>query len=177
MAAINRTLRHASGADTAVLYVDEADVDLNLRIGALWCRRGEQIAIPTPGTNRKRYLVDALDAHLGTVLYAEGSSKNTDLFLRLLEAVEAAYPASVRRLYVVLDNYGIHRSPVARAWLHHHPRVSSLFQPVYHPWVKVIERLWKAMHDTVTRNHRFTNLNDLMRAMRLFLRVGQPFPG
>ncbi|MGE0858848.1 MAG: hypothetical protein AB7I01_03680 [Gammaproteobacteria bacterium] len=33
-------------------------------------------------------------------------SKNTDLFLRLLEAVEAAYPASVRHLDVVLDKYG-----------------------------------------------------------------------
>lgn len=177
MDAINRALRRASRADTAVLYVDEADVDLNPRIGALWCRRGEQVAIPTPGTNRKRYLAGALDAHRGDILYAEGPSKNTDLFLRLLEAVEAAYPATVRRLYIVLDNFAIHSSRIARAWLRHHPRISLLFQPVYHPWVNVIERLWKAMHDTVTRNHRFTTLDDLMRAVRRFLVVAQPFPG
>ncbi len=122
MAAINRALPQAARADTAVLYVDEADVDLNPRIGALWCRRGQQVAIPTPGKNRKRYLAGALDAERGTVIYTEDESKNTDLFLRLLEAVEAAYPARVRRRYVVLDNYGIHDRRLARAWLAHHPR-------------------------------------------------------
>jgi len=177
MAAINRALQRAARSDTAVLYVDEADVDLNPKLGALWCRRGQQVAIPTPGQNRKRYLAGALDAHRGTVLYTEGDAKNTDLFLRLLEAAERHYGPSVRRLYVVLDNYGIHSSRIARAWLAHHPRVRLLFQPAYHPWVNAIERLWKAMHDTVTRNHRHKTLPDLMRAVRRFLKVAQPFPG
>ena len=57
---------------------------------------------------------------------------------------------------MVLDNYGIHKSRIARAWATHHPRIQLLFQPTYHPWVNVIERLWKAMHDTITRNHRYT---------------------
>ena len=177
MGAINRALGQAARADTAVLYVDEADVDLNPKLGALWCRRGEQVAIPTPGKNRKRYLAGALDAHRGTIVYSEGDSKNTDLFLRLLEAVERQYSSRFRRLYVVLDNYGIHSSRIARAWLFHHPRVRLLFQPAYHPWVNAIERLWKAMHDTVTRNHRHPTLDHLMRAVRRFLHVAQPFPG
>lgn len=177
MAAINRALQRAQRADTAVLYLDEADVDLNPRIGALWSPRGRQAAIPTPGQNRKRYLAGALDAHHGRIFYAEGDSKNTDLFLRLLEVLEKAYAPSVRRLYLVLDNYGIHRSHLARAWLAHHPRFRLLFQPTYHPWVNVIERLWKAMHDTVTRNHRYRTLDELMNAVRRFLKVAQPFPG
>jgi transposase len=177
MGAINRALGLAARADTAVLYVDEADVDLNPKLGALWCRRGEQVAIPTPGKNRKRYLAGALDAHRGTVVYTEGDSKNTDLFLRLLEAVERHYDSRFRRLYIVLDNYGIHSSRIARAWVAHHPRIRLLFQPAYHPWVNAIERLWKAMHDTVTRNHRYAALDQLMRAVRRFLYVAQPFPG
>jgi transposase len=177
MAAINRALQRAARADTAVLYIDEADVDLNPRIGALWTRRGQQVAIPTPGKNRKRYLAGALDAHRGTILFTEGESKNTDLYLRLLEAVEQHYATSVRTIYIVLDNYGIHTSRIARAWAAHHPRIRLLFQPAYHPWVNVIERLWKAMHDTITRNHRFTTLDSLMKAVRRFLRVAQPFPG
>jgi transposase len=177
MAAIERALQRAGHANTAVLYVDEADIDLNPRIGALWCRRGEQVAIPTPGQNRKRYLAGALDAHSGEVTYVEGESKDTDLFLRLLEAVERAYAETVSRLYIVLDNYIIHDSRLARAWVAHHPRIRLLFQPAYHPWVNAIERLWKAMHDTVTRNHRYSTLNELMQAVRRFLKVVQPFPG
>ena len=145
--------------------------------GAVWCRRGEQVAIPTPGKNRKRYLAGALDAHRGTVVYTEGDSKDTDLFLRLLEAVERKYDHRFRRLYIVLDNYGIHSSRIARAWVAHHPRIRLLFQPAYHPWVNAIERLWKAMHDTVTRNHHHATLDQLMHAVRRFLYVVQPFPG
>lgn len=99
MAAINRALQRAARADTAVLYVDEVDVDLNSRIGAVWTERGHQVTVPTPGKNRKRYLAGALDAHRGTALYTEGESKHTDLFLRLLEKVERVYPDAVRRIY------------------------------------------------------------------------------
>ena len=36
-----------------VFYIDEADVDLNPRIGASWMRCGEQTTVPTPGKNQK----------------------------------------------------------------------------------------------------------------------------
>lgn len=153
MAAINRALQRAAPADTAVLYVDEADVDLNPRIGELWSRRGQQVTILSPGKNRKRYLAGALDAYRGTILYTEGESKNTDLYLRLLEGVERHYVCSVRTIYVVLDNYGIHSSRVARAWVAHHPRIRLLFQPAYHPWVNVIDGCgWPSM----TPSHAIT---------------------
>jgi transposase len=177
LAAIDRALKRAARRDTAVLFVDEADIDLNPRIGAQWSPRGQQVTIPTPGKNRKGYLAGALDAYSGQVISVEGHSKNTDLFLRLLEAVERVYAQTVSRLYVVLDNYIIHKSRLANAWLNHHPRIRLLFQPAYHPWVNRIERLWKALHDTVTRNHRFTTLDALMGAVRRFLKVAQPFPG
>ena len=52
MRAIRRALRR-QGRDHEVLYVDEADVDLNPRIGPAWMPKGTQMAIPTPGNNRK----------------------------------------------------------------------------------------------------------------------------
>ena len=44
-------------------------------------------------------------------------------------------------------------------------------------WVNVIERLWKAMHDTVTRNHRCRSMFELCQSVARFLEVVQPFPG
>jgi transposase len=126
MAAINAALKQAQRRDTAVLYVDEADVDLNPRIGAVWTARGTQVTVPTPGKNRKRYLAGALDAHSGAITAVEGGSKNTDLFLRLLEAVERRYAESVVRLFVILDNFIIHNSRLAQAWCAHHPRHPSI---------------------------------------------------
>ena len=67
-----------------VFYVDEADVDLNPRIGAAWMPRGYQEAVPTPGQNQKRYIAGALHAHTGRVTWVEHESKNSLLFIHLL---------------------------------------------------------------------------------------------
>lgn len=175
MRAINAALRSPE-VGTEVFYVDEVDIDLNPKIGPMWTHRGCQPAIPTPGYNRKRYLAGALHARTGKVLWSEGTSKNTDLFLALLETLRSRYRRA-KRIVLILDNYGIHKSRLARAWLDHNAKFRLLFQPIYHPWVNHIERLWKQLHDTVTRNHHFVTIEALMRAVRIFLKAVQPFPG
>jgi len=175
MRAIHRAL-NTTKAGTEVFFSDEVDVDLNPRIGPMWSRRGQQRAIPTPGKNQKRYLAGALHARTGRVLWQEGASKNTDLFLSLLEHLRATYRRA-RRIVLIVDNYGIHKSRLARTWLAHNPKFQLLFQPAYHPWVNVIERLWKQLHEVVTRNHKYTTMKALMQAVRVFMHSVQPFPG
>jgi transposase len=175
MRAIRQSLRRASAADE-VFYVDEADIDLNPRIGAAWMPRGQQATVATPGKNRKCYVAGALNARTGKVIWVEHTSKDSELFLRLLEALSRGYRRA-RRLRLILDNYVIHRSRMVQGWLRRHPRVGLLFQPVYHPWVNRIERLWKQLHDTVTRNHCCASLEILMKAVERFMEVCQPFPG
>jgi len=175
MRAINQRLANPTRG-TEVFYSDEVDIDLNPKIGAMWTRRGQQRTVATPGKNQKRYLAGALHARTGKVVWSEGPSKNTDLFLALLEHLRARY-RSARRIVLIVDNYRIHKSRLACAWLKHNPKFELLFQPTYHPWVNHIERLWKQLHDVVTRNHSHTTMNGLMRAVRIFMRLVQPFPG
>jgi transposase len=159
-----------------VFYVDEADVDLNPRIGAAWMPRGYQEAVPTPGKNQKRYIAGALHAHTGKVTWVEHESKNSLLFIHLLHMLKRTYRRA-RRIVLIVDNYRPHKSEITQRWLRNNPKFRLLFQPVYHPWVNRIERLWKALHDTVTRNHRYRTMDELMIAVRRFLVVCQPFPG
>lgn len=161
-----------------VFYQDEADIDLNPRIGPAWRRRGgvHQEAVPTPGKNRKAYVAGALHARTGTVVWVGGVRKDSALFIAQLAALEQAYPKA-KRLILILDNYGVHKSHAVNAWLATHPRIELLFQPAYHPWVNRIERLWKALHDTVTRNHRCRTLKELCAQVARFLEAAQPFPG
>jgi putative transposase len=159
-----------------VFYVDEADVDFNPRIGAQWTPRGQQVEVPTPGKNIKHYLAGALHAQDGRVIWVEHPRKNSELFLRLLEALLRAY-RSARTLVLILDNYVIHKSASVQAWLARHPKVQLLFQPTYSPWVNQIERLWKTLHDTITRNHRCSTFRELAQRIIRFLQVVQPFPG
>jgi transposase len=175
LAAIDAALADKSPY-TEVFYVDEADIDLNPRIGPAWMRKGEQAAIPTPGQNRKHYLAGALHAHSGQLVWVEHHRKNSVLFIRLLEQLRRQYRRA-RRIRLILDNYRIHKSRLVERWLLANPKFELLFQPAYHPWVNVIERLWKAMHDTVTRNHRCRSMFELCQHVKRFLDVVQPFPG
>lgn len=174
MAAIEQALKSAS-PDTEVFYVDEADIDLNPRCGFLWSRKGRQVAIPTPGNNRKCYLAGALNARTGRVVWTAGLSKSSELFIELLKTLQARY-RKARKLVLILDNYIIHKSRRTQHYLQRFGRrFELLFQPVYHPWVNRIERLWKVLHDNVTRNHRYPNMTELMAAVHSFLGSMQPF--
>jgi transposase len=166
------------GADpyTEVFFVDEADIDLNPRIGFTWSRQGQQTAIPTPGQNRKHYVAGALHAHSGRLVWVEHEKKNTPLFLKLLNALRRHYRRA-KRVVLILDNYSVHKTGAVGYWLHSNWKFELLSHPVCYPWINRIERLRKAMHDTVTRNHRFETLYELCQDVKRFFQVVQPFPG
>jgi len=175
LAAIDAALAERS-REVEVFYVDEADIDLNPRIGFSWQPRAQQLAVSTPGINRKHYVAGALHATTGKVLWAFNERKTTDLFIRLLETLRRRYRRA-RRIVLIADNYIIHKSQETQRWLAQNPKFALCFQPAWHPWVNRIERLWLQMHETVTRNHRCSTLEELLSHVECFLHHAQPFPG
>ena len=112
----------------------------------------------------------------GRLVWVEHEKKNTAVFLKLLNALRRAYRRA-QRVVLFLDNYIIHKTHAVAQWLATTLKFELLFQPVYYPWVNRIERLWKAMHDTVTRNHRCNTLFELCQDVKRFFQVVAPFPG
>lgn len=167
MKAIKQALKHCDSTNP-VFYVDEVDIDLNPRIGNCWSKKGEQKAIPTPGKNVKRYLCGALHAETGNVLWVEWEKKNTDIFLLMMAELKKRYRRA-KQIRLILDNYRIHKSHKTNIFLKHNPKFKLLFQPAYHPWVNKIELFWKKLHDTVTRNHRYSTIGQLMEAVHQFM--------
>ncbi|EAX8474354.1 IS630 family transposase, partial [Salmonella enterica] len=47
----------------------------------------------------------------------------------------------------------------------------------YSPWVNHVERLWQALHDTITRNHQCHSMWKLLRKVHHFMETASPFPG
>jgi len=174
--AIDRVVQTASSA-AEVFYVDEADIHLNPRIGHTYLRRGHQPLILAPGKNEKRYLAGALNARTGTLTSVCAQRKNSPLFVALVEVLRRRY----RRcpvLHLILDNCIIHKS---HHTLRHLARLAGRVVlhslPPYSPEANVIERLWKQLHDHVTRNHHHPTMDSLMQAVTAFLLAVQPFPG
>ena len=146
-------------ADEACVWEDEADIDLNPRIGPDWMLPGTQREVVTPGKNVKRYVAAAMDARTDRLTWVTGGRKNSDLFIELLKKLLKLH-ADKKMVHVILDNYVIHSSKRTRKWLAEHgERIRLHFLPPYCPDDNRIERsVFREMHANVTCNHVCTNI-------------------
>jgi transposase len=158
-----RQLIEALPEDEVILYVDEVDIHLNPKIGPDWMLRSTQKTVLTPGKNQKRYLAGALNARTGRLTWVEADHKNSQLFiLQLWQLVGRDYPEA-KRIHLILDNYRIHSSHQTEAALARlDGRVVLHFLPPYCPDHNRIERVWRDLHDNVTRNHQCRTMKELM---------------
>jgi putative transposase len=175
LARIRWTFEQLKRCETMV-FADELDIHLLPKVGCAWMPQGTQLAIMTPGQNQKHYLAGALDLATGTLHHCLGTRKTNALFRDLLEALDARYSAEqYTRLYVVVDNYKIHKAKAVEQWLAAHPRFSLLFLPTYCPRANPIERAFGDVHDLCTRNHQRKRLLDLLADVEEHLHVNGPW--
>jgi transposase len=159
-----------------LLFADELDIHLLPQSGYQWMKKGTQVEIMTPGTNEKRYLAGAWDQRTGPVHQRVWARKTNGLFRALLEAIETAYPARrYDRIYVVVDNYKIHKAQAVEQWLASHRRIELVFLPTYCPKAHPIERLFGDTHDKVTRNHTRKQIWRLVEDVKRHLAQNGPW--
>ena len=130
----------------------------------------------TPGKNEKHSLAGALHLATGKILYCLGSRKNNGLFRALLTLLDATYPArQITRIYVVVDNYCMHKAKAVEQWLASHPRFELLGLPTYCPRANPIERAFGDVHDKCTRNHKRKRLRDLVQDVEQHVQENGPW--
>jgi transposase len=160
-----------------ILFEDEVDIHLNPKIGPDWMLPGQQKEVVTPGVNKKRYIAGALNAKTGQIVYVTAEKKDSDLFIRLLAKLTKVY-SDAKRIHIILDNYSIHSSNRVKTSLRHFAKNVVLhFLPPYSPEHNRIEKLWKQLHDNITRNHKCSTIEQLMKNVDRFLVSASPFPG
>jgi transposase len=130
----------------------------------------------TPGQNAKPYLAGALNLATGEMLHGRGARKTHALFRDLLTLLDHAYPAPrITRIYVVVDNYCIHKAKAVGQWIESHPRVALLWLPTYCPRANPLERAFGDVHDQCTRNHQRKRLRDVVSDVERHLRQNGPW--
>lgn len=158
-----KTLLDTLPKNQVAVWEDEADIDLNPRIGLDYMLPGTQRTVMTPGKNVKRYIAGAMDAQTDRVTWVTGLRKNSILFIALLKKLLVVHPRA-KVIHVICDNYTIHSSRQTRTWLAEHGRRIRLhFLPPYCPDDNRIERaIWREMHANVTVNHRCPSIEALV---------------
>jgi len=165
-----RALEAIASPAEPVLYADEVDIHLNPKIGRDWMLPGQQRRVVTPGKNEKFYLAGALDIRTGQLHTTGTERKNAGLFCDLLRLLDERYGPSVRRIHLVVDNYGIHAARATNRLLEAFGgRIVLHFLPPYCPDANRIERVWQDFHANVTRNHRCKTMRRLLERARAYL--------
>jgi len=113
-------------------------------------------------------LFAALNVLDGTVIGRCMQRHRHQEFIRFLNTVEAAVPAG-KLVHAILDNYGSHKHPKARAWLERHPRWTFHYTPTSGSWLNAVETFFSAMTRRRLRRGVFHSLVDLQAAIKRYL--------
>jgi putative transposase len=133
-----------------LFFIDELDIHLLPKLGYEWMLKATQAEIMTPGQNQKHYLAGALNYLSGEITHVMAERKNRYLVIDLLRTLERKFPTA-GKIYLVADNYRIHKAKAVEQWLAQHPRFEVIWLPSYCPKANPIERAFGDIHDKCTR--------------------------
>jgi transposase len=125
--------------------------DLLPSVRSAWRRRGERLALPTPGKNVRVAVVGAVRYPTGDFRFAhQPKSVTTALFLALLRTLVERARRTGRRIVLVLDNGGAFTSRASSAALEAAtPHVRVFWLPRYtSETLNWIEGFWEELKST-----------------------------
>lgn len=141
-----------------LIFVDESGFSLIPPTRRTWARRGEPPIIRHPFSWPKLSAISGVTR--GGRLYlhlVRGSIKSNEV-LRFLEALLRHIS---RRIIVLWDNVGTHRSRLVKDWLRAHPRLVAEHLPPYAYELNADEGVWEHLKGAPLGNYCATDEHDL----------------
>ncbi len=155
---ITAALEHARRYPGRVVMVfqDEASFYRQPSQGRLWAASGR--AQPHMSwSHRSNTLVRAagcLDAITGHTHVMQAKRIDLARLQQFYRQVLEAYPEALM-IYMVEDNWPVHKHPTIQAFLDKHPRLQVLYLPTYAPRLNPIEKLWRWVRQVLCHAHPF----------------------
>ncbi|MGH7861138.1 MAG: IS630 family transposase [Candidatus Dormibacteraceae bacterium] len=157
---------------TVILYADESRVQLLPLLRAMWHFVGQQLRIPTPGTNVTRAVFGALNHTSGQWTYLIRDHMKAPDFIAFLDHLWETYPEVP--IILIVDNYGNHTAHLVSAWLVEHPRLRLLFLPKYCSHLNPVEPIWRRLKEKVAANRLHGSISILVEAIETFFAAMTP---
>lgn len=158
--------------DAAILYADESRIQLLPLIRAMWHWVGQQIRIPTPGTNVTRVLFGALNIRTGQWTYLIRKRMFKEDFITFLEHLLLVYPGVP--IILIVDNFSSHTAHLVHQWLESHPRLQLYYLPKYCSHLNPVEHIWLRLKNKIAANRLYSSMRLLLKAAVTFSREMTP---
>ena len=155
-----------AGPDAAVVYADESRIQTLPLLRAMWQWVGQQIRVPTPGSNVTRALFGALNIRTGAWHYQVRKRMKKEDFIAFLEYLLTVYPTQV--IILIVDNYSSHTAHAVADWLDAHPRLQLHFLPKYCSHLNPVEPIWLQMKGQIAANRLYGTIKLVLQAVDTF---------
>jgi len=152
--------------DAVTLYADESRVQLLPLVRAMWHGVGQQIRIPTPGTNVTRVLFGALDIRTGQWQHLVREHMRKEDFIAFLEYLLVVYPTGP--IILIVDNFSSHTAHLVREWLEQHPRLQLYYLPKYCSHLNPVEGIWLQLKNKLAANRLYRSMKLLLETVETF---------
>lgn len=158
--------------ETVVLYVDESRLHLLPLVRAMWHWVGQQVRIPTPGTNVTRALFGALNIHSGQWTYLVRERMRKEDFIVFLEHLLLVY-ADVP-IILIVDNYSSHTAHLVRDWLAGQTRLQLYYLPKYCSHLNPVEAIWLRLKGKIAGDRLHGSIQCLLQTVDNFFAQMSP---
>jgi Bacterial alpha-L-rhamnosidase 6 hairpin glycosidase domain/DDE superfamily endonuclease len=115
------------------------------------------------------HLFAAFDTRTGKVSARTTRRKRQAEFITLLTGLDREIEASVRHIFLVLDNASIHRGKQVQAWLAAHPRFICHFLPAHCSWMNQVEQWFSMLQRKRLRISDFASLAHLAERLMAYV--------
>ena len=96
-------------------------------------------------------------------------------FCQFLDLIQSQLPADLE-VYIILDNYGTHKTALIRKWFAKRPRYHLHFAPTYGSWINLVERWFAKLTNERIRRGVFRCVKELEAAIREYIDVHNEDP-
>lgn len=101
-------------------------------------------------------VIGYLNAITGAVQSEDVSRVSASRLARNVSKLSKDYP-TLNTIFVVWDNWPVHKHPKVLAALEKQPRVEVLPLPTYSPWLNPMEKCWRWVKQRVTHAHPWSD--------------------
>jgi transposase len=155
-----------AGPEAAVLYADESRIELLPLLRSMWHWLGQQIRIPTPGSNVTRAIFGALNIRSGQWTYLVREHMYKEDFITFLEHLLKVYATGT--VILIVDNYSSHTACIVPTWLDEHPRLRLYYLPKYCSHLDPVENIWLRLKGQIAANRLFGSMRALLDTVDTF---------
>jgi transposase len=157
-------------AEVILLFQDEFTYYRRADLRQSWQRQGrrQRRRYHRAEANTKARVTAVLNGLTGQVVFRQRHKIGAKELIDFYAQVRAVYP-TVKRIYLVQDNWPVHKLPAVMQAASDN-NLTLLFLPTYASWLNPIEKLWRWLRQDVLHDHDLShNFKQLRREVITFL--------